>query len=158
MTIQLERSSRHDDLMTLISGQASGTAWKRPSTPARTSSTWTCPPSSRSTGCSWPPRRSCPRPGDFVTVEVGPSSVIIVRDDDEQVRAFHNVCRHRGSRILDEERAASATWCARITTGPTESTEACGTPTTSRPRSTAAASASSRSSAQRRRPGVHLPR
>ena len=43
-----------------------------------------------------------PEPGDFVTVTIGPSSVIVVRDDDEQVRAFHNVCRHRGSRILDE--------------------------------------------------------
>ena len=44
-----------------------------------------------------------PEPGDYVTVEVGPYSVIIVRDDDEQVRAFHNVCRHRGSRILDDK-------------------------------------------------------
>jgi Rieske 2Fe-2S family protein len=42
-----------------------------------------------------------PEPGDFVTVTVGASSVIVVRDDDEQVRAFHNVCRHRGSQILD---------------------------------------------------------
>lgn len=42
-----------------------------------------------------------PEPGDYVTVEVGAASVIVVRDDDEQVRAFRNVCRHRGSRILD---------------------------------------------------------
>jgi Rieske 2Fe-2S family protein len=42
-----------------------------------------------------------PEPGDFVTVDLGPYSVIIVRDDDESVRALHNVCRHRGSRILD---------------------------------------------------------
>ena len=47
-----------------------------------------------------------PEPGDFVTVDVGPSSVIIVRDDDEEVRAFHNVCRHRGSRILDDCRGS----------------------------------------------------
>jgi Rieske 2Fe-2S family protein len=44
-----------------------------------------------------------PEPGDFVTVDVGRASVIVVRDDDE-VRAFHNVCRHRGSRILDHAR------------------------------------------------------
>ena len=43
-----------------------------------------------------------PEPGDYVTVDVGPYSVIIVRDDDEQVRAWHNVCRHRGARILPE--------------------------------------------------------
>lgn len=42
-----------------------------------------------------------PEPGDYVTVEIGTSSVIVLRDDDEQVRAFHNVCRHRGSRLLD---------------------------------------------------------
>lgn len=45
-----------------------------------------------------------PEPGDYVTVDVGPSSVIVVRDDDEQVRAFRNVCRHRGSRLLDDAR------------------------------------------------------
>ena len=41
-------------------------------------------------------------PGDYVTVEVGPYSVIVVRDDDEVVRALHNVCRHRGARVLTE--------------------------------------------------------
>lgn len=39
-------------------------------------------------------------PGDYVTVDLGPYSVIVVRDDDEVVRAMHNVCRHRGSRVL----------------------------------------------------------
>ncbi len=43
-----------------------------------------------------------PEPGDFRTVEIGPWSVILVRDDDEQVRAWHNVCRHRGARILED--------------------------------------------------------
>lgn len=41
-------------------------------------------------------------PGDYVTIDIGRSSVILVRDDDEQVRAFHNVCRHRGSRLLSD--------------------------------------------------------
>ena len=40
-------------------------------------------------------------PGDYVTVDIGPHSVIILRDDDEEVRAFRNVCRHRGSRLLE---------------------------------------------------------
>ncbi|KHL11975.1 UNVERIFIED_CONTAM: (Fe-S)-binding protein [Mumia flava] len=40
--------------------------------------------------------------GDYLTLDVGPYSIIVVRDDDEQVRAWHNVCRHRGSRILTE--------------------------------------------------------
>ena len=41
-------------------------------------------------------------PGDYVTVDVGPRSVVIVRDDDEQVQALLNVCRHRGARLLDD--------------------------------------------------------
>jgi glycine betaine monooxygenase A len=44
-----------------------------------------------------------PEPGDYVTVNVGRYSVIVLRDDDEQVRAFHNVCRHRGSRLLVDQ-------------------------------------------------------
>ncbi|MEU6354935.1 aromatic ring-hydroxylating dioxygenase subunit alpha [Streptomyces sp. NPDC047072] len=47
-----------------------------------------------------------PEPGDYVTVNLGPYSVIVVRDDDEEVRAFHNVCRHRGARILDDDRGS----------------------------------------------------
>ncbi|WP_299038590.1 aromatic ring-hydroxylating dioxygenase subunit alpha [uncultured Pseudokineococcus sp.] len=43
-----------------------------------------------------------PEAGDYLTVEVGASSVVVVRDDEEQVRAFHNVCRHRGSRLLED--------------------------------------------------------
>ena len=41
-----------------------------------------------------------PEAGDYVTIDIGPYSVIILRDDDEDIRAFHNVCRHRGSRLL----------------------------------------------------------
>jgi glycine betaine catabolism A len=44
-----------------------------------------------------------PQPGDYVTVNIGRQAVIVLRDDDEQVRAFHNVCRHRGSRLLNDE-------------------------------------------------------
>jgi glycine betaine catabolism A len=44
-----------------------------------------------------------PQAGDYVTVNIGRHSVIVLRDDDEQVRAFHNVCRHRGSRLLNDE-------------------------------------------------------
>jgi glycine betaine catabolism A len=40
-------------------------------------------------------------PGDYVTAQIGKASIIVVRDDDGSVRAMHNVCRHRGSRILE---------------------------------------------------------
>jgi Rieske 2Fe-2S family protein len=45
-----------------------------------------------------------PESGDYFTVEIGTDSVIIVRDDDMSVRAFHNVCRHRGARLRDAGR------------------------------------------------------
>jgi len=41
-------------------------------------------------------------PGDYVTLDLGPRSVLVVRDDDGGLRAFHNVCRHRGARLLTE--------------------------------------------------------
>lgn len=41
-----------------------------------------------------------PEPGDVCVVDIGRSSVAIVRDDDGAVRAFFNVCRHRGARLL----------------------------------------------------------
>ena len=37
--------------------------------------------------------------GDFQTVEVGGESIVAVRGRDQVVRAFLNVCRHRGSRL-----------------------------------------------------------
>src|SRR5919202_3884923 len=38
-----------------------------------------------------------------MTVDLGRNSVVILRDDDMNIRAFHNVCRHRGARIFNEE-------------------------------------------------------
>jgi Rieske 2Fe-2S family protein len=40
-----------------------------------------------------------PEPGDYLAVDVGRQSVVLVRDDEGQVRAYHNVCRHRGARL-----------------------------------------------------------
>ena len=44
--------------------------------------------------------------GDYMRIEVGHNSVIIVRDDDMNVKAFHNVCRHRGSQLCDEQKGS----------------------------------------------------
>ena len=49
-----------------------------------------------------------PKPGNYVTLQVGDYPVVIVRDRQGQVRAFHNSCRHRGSRVCASERGASA--------------------------------------------------
>ena len=38
-------------------------------------------------------------PGDWFEYRVGPYSVLIVRDDTGELRAFQNVCRHRGNTL-----------------------------------------------------------
>lgn len=40
--------------------------------------------------------------GDYFVYNIGQHSIIIVRDQTQAIRAFHNVCRHRGSRLLLE--------------------------------------------------------
>lgn len=42
-----------------------------------------------------------PDPGEFITFNIGPDSVIIVRQHDLTLKAFHNVCPHRGRRLVD---------------------------------------------------------
>lgn len=44
-----------------------------------------------------------PTPGAFRRVDVGRESVLVVRGRDGQLRAFLNVCRHRGAQICTEE-------------------------------------------------------
>lgn len=41
-----------------------------------------------------------PSPGDWQTLEVIGESVLVIRGEDGAVRAFSNVCRHRGSRVV----------------------------------------------------------
>jgi choline monooxygenase len=39
-------------------------------------------------------------PGDYLTSSAGSQPVLVLRDEDGVLRAFRNVCRHRGSRLL----------------------------------------------------------
>jgi Rieske 2Fe-2S family protein len=43
---------------------------------------------------------SLPRPGSYITSRAGDQPVLVVRDDQGGLRAYRNVCRHRGSRLL----------------------------------------------------------
>ena len=45
-----------------------------------------------------------PRPGDYLLYEIGEESIVVLRGRDGEVRAFFNVCRHRGSHICLEPR------------------------------------------------------
>ncbi|MFF3567240.1 SRPBCC family protein [Nocardia jiangxiensis] len=42
-----------------------------------------------------------PRVGDFLTYEILDDSVIVVRTAEDTIRAYHNVCAHRGRRLVD---------------------------------------------------------
>ncbi|MFF5987780.1 aromatic ring-hydroxylating oxygenase subunit alpha [Prauserella flavalba] len=44
-----------------------------------------------------------PAPGDYRTVQIGRESVLVSRSRSGTVRAFLNVCRHRGARLCTEE-------------------------------------------------------
>jgi phenylpropionate dioxygenase-like ring-hydroxylating dioxygenase large terminal subunit len=44
-----------------------------------------------------------PEPGDYVTYEIGRDSILAVRGEDGEVRAFFNVCQHRGNRLVTAE-------------------------------------------------------
>jgi Rieske 2Fe-2S family protein len=55
-----------------------------------------------------------PNAGDFFLREIADESIIITRDNSGAIRAFYNVCRHRGTRICT---AAQGTFAGRIQCG-----------------------------------------
>ncbi|MEC9360946.1 MAG: Rieske (2Fe-2S) protein, partial [SAR324 cluster bacterium] len=54
-----------------------------------------------------------PKNGSYITFDLVGERALIIRDDENEIRAFHNVCRHRGSRVLDtsEGRCKSVIRC-----------------------------------------------
>ena len=42
-----------------------------------------------------------PEPGDFAEYEILDQSVVVVRGDDTEVRAYENACRHRGVKVVE---------------------------------------------------------
>ena len=74
-------------------------------------------PASRYTSAEWAARENArlwPRvwlfaglgsdvlhPGERLVLDVGTQSAVVVRGDDGRLRAFHNVCRHRGARLCE---------------------------------------------------------
>src|ERR1044071_9291106 len=44
-----------------------------------------------------------PNPGDYFIRRFANASVIVTRDEQGTIRAFHNVCRHRGTLLCKDE-------------------------------------------------------
>jgi Rieske 2Fe-2S family protein len=40
------------------------------------------------------------KPGDFITVQTGLNNIFVMMGHDLKIRAFHNICRHRGTQLL----------------------------------------------------------
>ena len=49
-----------------------------------------------------------PRPGDAQVLNVLGESILLVRNREGQLRAFYNVCRHRGARLCRDADAKVA--------------------------------------------------
>ncbi len=50
-----------------------------------------------------------PNQGDYFTCEIGRESILCTRDAEGKVRAFYNVCQHRGNRLMHDEQGNSKT-------------------------------------------------
>ena len=48
------------------------------------------------------------QPGDYVVAPVGEESLVVTRDRDGRLHAFHNTCRHRGSTLCTAPRGRFA--------------------------------------------------
>ncbi len=60
-----------------------------------------------------------PRKGSYYTQEldVARTSIVVVRDGDDQIRAFHNICRHRGNKLVwrDFPKEETSGFCRQFT-------------------------------------------
>ncbi len=41
-----------------------------------------------------------PEPGDFIAFDFADERALVLRDGEGKIRAFHNLCRHRGARVV----------------------------------------------------------
>jgi phenylpropionate dioxygenase-like ring-hydroxylating dioxygenase large terminal subunit len=42
-----------------------------------------------------------PASGDYLTFDIGTDNIVVLRDREGTLRAYHNVCRHRAARLLE---------------------------------------------------------
>jgi choline monooxygenase len=62
-------------------------------------------------GCSWQPVARTDQvstPGQYVTVELAGEPLLIVRGNDQKLRAFFNVCRHHAAAVATEEQGTTS--------------------------------------------------
>ena len=52
-----------------------------------------------------------PKVGDYLTTSIDEQSIFIVRDREQNLRAFYNVCQHRGHELVDGSGHANVIVC-----------------------------------------------
>lgn len=67
-------------------------------------------------------------PGDIMLAEVSGQSIIVTMDEDGELRAFYNVCRHRGARLCDSDGPVKNIVCPYHSWGYNLKGECIGTP------------------------------
>lgn len=66
--------------------------------------------------------------GSYATLQIGAYPVVVVKGNDGVIRAFHNVCRHRGRSCAPSRPDRPPRSSAPITSGPSIWTASCFTP------------------------------
>ena len=51
-----------------------------------------------------------PEPGNYITYDIVDDSVLIVRTEEGEIKAYHNVCTHRGRRLVDTPEGKRNAW------------------------------------------------
>lgn len=69
-----------------------------------------------------------PNPGDVLVSEIAGQPVLVVRNRDGELHAFHNVCRHRGSKLVAENTNCKVIRCPYHGWGYSLDGELLGTP------------------------------
>ena len=64
-----------------------------------------------------------PDPGTYFLTELDGEPIIVVRGRDAELRAFYNVCRHRGTAVVEEPCGTAVRFQCPITPGSTTSRE-----------------------------------
>ena len=53
------------------------------------------------------PAAALDKTGTYQTLQIGAYPVVVIRGADGRIRAFHNVCRHRGQRLCSKVTGAT---------------------------------------------------
>ena len=59
-----------------------------------------------------------PNKGDYFLFRIGAEQIIVIRENEGSVRAFFNVCRHRGSTSVRRKAAMRRGWSVPTMPGP----------------------------------------